>query len=587
MWHNRPMNGLGKIIQFSKPFHKLLVIISLLILFNAAITLVTPFLTKNVIDNIHDPKILATNIIYIFLVSIFGVFITSISNKLGDTLSAKLTVYLTDQFYSHTLKLSQEYFDSKMSGKIANQLKRGILSIGEFVGAATNFILPSIMQTIFTIGALTYQNRLIGLLAFILFPIYIYISHRSTKLWAKSETKKNKLDDEYTSRIVEALQNMKLIKVTSSQKDEMEYIDERLSNYRQIYAKQSTQYHLINTGRNIILEGVMIVIIIIALTQVTTGVLTLGALVMIIQLLSLLRRPLFSMSFMLERVQRANTGAKEYFDIINLPTNETIADSRIKPLYSNPTINLKQVSFSLNQKSIINNASLTIKPGENVAIIGPSGAGKTTLVNLMLRLYEPTKGYLSLDDKKYTDLTYQQTRSHFAYVFQDNELFSTTVKENVSYGQKSLSTKIINEALKNAHAYDFVMAMPDKINSQIGERGIKLSGGQKQRLQIARALANPAPILILDEATSSLDAKSESLIQQALLSATKTKTVIIIAHRFSTLQNVDRIIVIDKGKIVDQGSPATLAAKPGIFKELLQYQIQGNQKLLAKYDIIE
>jgi ATP-binding cassette, subfamily B, bacterial len=453
------------------------------------------------------------------------------------------------------------------------------------MGAATNFILPAILQTILGIGLLSYYNPFIGLLAFSIFPGYILISHYSTKKWAVFETKKNKVEDNYKSRITEVIQNMKLVKTTNTQVEERSTVESLTKKFVKIYDHQSVGYHWINFVRNILLETVLIVIVILTFRDTFNQVITLGTMVLIIQLLNQLRRPLFAMSFILERIQKANAGAKEYFEIISIPATESLPKTKPSIKHSSPTLRLEKVSFTYESTPVLKNVSLHINPGENVAIIGPSGAGKTTLVNLLLRLYEPDTGSIYIEDDDYTALDHATIRAHYSYVFQDNELFSSTVLENVAYGHKLSDNQVIS-ALKSAHAYDFVMNFPDKLKAQIGERGVKLSGGQKQRLQIARALANPAPILILDEATSSLDAKSEHLVQQALLAATHTKTVIIIAHRFSTLQHVDRIVVIDNGQIVDQGAPSDLAIKPGIFKDLLRYQIEGNQKLLEKYDII-
>ncbi|MDQ5954662.1 MAG: hypothetical protein QG583_590, partial [Patescibacteria group bacterium] len=217
--------------------------------------------------------------------------------------------------------------------------------------------------------------------------------------------------------------------------------------------------------------------------------------------------------------------------------------------------------------------------------VGHSGAGKSTIINLILKFYDSTSGEIYLKDKKYTDLDHQMIRQNISLVFQDNELFSSTIRENVSYGKYDATEKEVIQALKLANAYDFVMKLPKKLDSEVGERGVRLSGGQKQRIQIARAILKNAPILILDEATSSLDAKSEKDVQDALENLMKNKLVIIIAHRFSTIQNVDKIIVLDQGTIVDIGKPQELSQKPGLYKDLLTYQIDGNKKLLEKYEI--
>ena len=229
--------------------------------------------------------------------------------------------------------------------------------------------------------------------------------------------------------------------------------------------------------------------------------------------------------------------------------------------------------------------SFRIKPKEKIALVGESGAGKTTIVNLLMKFYEPAGGETLISKKPYSKLSHNFVRSNIALVFQDAELFSSTVLQNVAYQRANFSQNQIIGALKKANAWEFVKKLPKGINSEIGERGVRLSGGQKQRIQIARAILKDAPILILDEATSSLDAKSEREVQLALENLMRDKLVIIIAHRFSTIQNVDRIIVVENGKIADSGTPQELSTRPGTYSDLLKYQIEGNQKLLKKFEI--
>ena len=220
-----------------------------------------------------------------------------------------------------------------------------------------------------------------------------------------------------------------------------------------------------------------------------------------------------------------------------------------------------------------------------MALVGPSGAGKSTIVNLLLKFYEPTHGDILINGISYKKLNHSTIRNNVALVFQENELFSTTVRYNVAYGRPEATDEEIIHALKLANAYEFVEKLPQGLGSEIGERGVRLSGGQKQRIQIARAILKDAPILILDEATSSLDAKSEKEVQDALEVLMKKKLVIIVAHRFSTIQNVDKVVVVDRGKIVDSGRPQELAQRKGLYADLLNYQIQGNRKLLAKFEL--
>jgi ATP-binding cassette subfamily B protein len=588
------MQAIVKVALIAKPYRKILAISSVLIVLTAGVQLATPLVTKQIVDQIQlqivdhsgNYTVLIQLLAIVFGLNAFNVLFQGISDRLGDAVSARITRYLINLFYDHILRLPQSYFDSEMSNKIMNQLTRGINSIGEFIGASTNFIIPSLIQSVFCIGLLAYYSIPIGILASIIFPIYVWISNYSTTKWGGIESQKNDIEDKYKNRIAEVIQNMKLVKTVNSQGKEKNYVKTIIGNYVNLYDGQSTTYHILNIARNAVLEIVLIIIIIITFRNTFVGTISIGEMVLIMQLLNQLRRPLFGMSYMLERIQRANAGAKEFFSILELPAAEMEQHKPTQTVSKHPTVTLKNIAFKYETSAILKNLSTSFTPGENVALIGPSGAGKTTLVNILLALYSPTSGSIMLDNSDYKVLNFAQIRSNFAYVFQDNELFSESIWHNVTYGNNEATEAEVTKALKAAYAYDFVKELPNGWHTMIGERGVKLSGGQKQRIQIARALLSKAPILILDEATSSLDAKSEALIQQALLNVTKEKTVIIIAHRFSTLQHVDRILVLDKGTIVDEGAPQVLAKRKGIFQELLQYQIEGNQKLLQKYDMV-
>jgi ATP-binding cassette subfamily B protein len=282
----------------------------------------------------------------------------------------------------------------------------------------------------------------------------------------------------------------------------------------------------------------------------------------------------------------AEAGSKEYLEILDLQSTENYEKKVTNITLKDPTITFKNVNFSYNDSDrVMHDVSFTIDKNQSVALVGHSGAGKSTIINLILKFYEPTSGDIYLKDDSYKKLDHAIVRNNISLVFQENELFSTSVRENVAYGRPSSTDAEIIHALKLANAYDFVKKLPKGLDNEVGERGVRLSGGQKQRIQIARAILKNAPILILDEATSSLDAKSEKEVQNALENLMKNKLVIIIAHRFSTIQNVKKILVVDAGKIIESGTPQELSNKKGIYAELLHYQIEGNKKLLEKFDI--
>lgn len=588
------MKNIFRIITISKPLHPLAITIAILIVVSATLQLFAALLSKFIVDQIVlqvegkggsiDTLILL--VIAAFVISLVSLVATVISNRLGDHFAGKLQKFLTEKFYDKVLTLPQEYFDSEVSGKIINQLSRGIVSIKGFLNSATNFILPTFIQSVFTIAVLAYYNLPIAIFTFALFPIYLLLSYYSTVRWGKEEVKKNAIEDRMRGRMQEVIANMPLVKGFTNERNEYESVSKNLSESNAIYAKQSKTYHVFDFFRGLSLNIILFAINIIVFYNTFQGSLTIGEMVLILQLFNQARIPLFAMSFILTQIQMAESGSKEYFEVLGLSSSENYKKKIALEKIKNPTLTFQNVSFNYaTSGDVLKDVSFSIKTGESVALVGHSGAGKSTIVNLLLKFYDPTNGELLLNNKSYKKLDYHHIRQNIALVFQENELFSSTIKENVAYGRPNATEKDIIAALQSANAWNFVQKLPKGIESEVGERGVRLSGGQKQRIQIARAILKNTPILILDEATSSLDAKSEKEVQEALEVLMKGKLTLIIAHRFSTIQNVDKIVVIDNGSIVDMGSPKELSNRTGIYKDLLHYQIEGNKKLLESFEL--
>lgn len=588
------MGNIWKIIQISKPLHKIAGVIGVLILISALLELAPPILSKFIVDEIvkqleHSGGSLSRLIFLLatsFILSFIGVILTTGSDRLGDHFAGELRKFLTEKFYDKVLTLPQSYFDGEISGKIVNQLNRAIQTIQNFINGSTNFMLPTLLQSIFTIAILAHYNIPIAILVAALFPIYLWLSFLSTKRWGQREVEKNQYEDLNRGRISEVVTNIKLVKSFNSQLSEFKFIADNLSTINRIYALQSWTFHMFDFARNFSLIVIILGISVVAFYNAFTGAITIGTLVLIIQLVNQARRPLFAMSFILTNIQQAEAGSKEYFEVLELPSAENYKKKEVSKPIKNPTIEFKNVAFKYEKSEmVLNGVSFKINPKEKVALVGHSGGGKTTLINLICKFYNPTSGDIFLASKSYKKLTHQFVRNNIALVFQESELFSTSIAQNVAYGNPEAKKPEIQKALKLANAWDFVQKLPNGMESEVGERGVRLSGGQKQRIQIARAILKNSPILILDEATSSLDSKSEHEVQIALDNLMRDKLVIIIAHRFSTIQNVNKVIVIDEGKIVDSGNPQELSTHKGIYSELLHYQIEGNKKLLEKFEI--
>lgn len=581
------MKNILKIFRLVRPLYGLMAIIVVIAVLGSFFEIVTPLLSGRILDEVIKQASVTdksfaelTKLLIISLVStLLFLASSSIGQRLGDHLAGKVRKFLTEKFYDKALSLPQSYFDSEISGKIVNQLNRGISSIQDFSNTATNFIIPTLLQSVLVIGILFYYNFALGAMMFAIIPLYVLISSISSKRWEKKEEVKNKIEDSVRGRIQEVISNIKLVKGFTNEKNEFALVSKNLDGINGIYAKQSNEYHIFNFIRELGLYLVLFSTSLIIFYNAFTGLISVGTVIILIQMVDRARTPLFGMSFIIGRIQAAEAGSKEYFEVLDLKSTEDYKQDTIAKRLSSPIIEFKNVSFAYDKdENVLNNVNFTIRDGEMVALVGPSGAGKSTIANLILKFYEAKQGVILLNEKSYQELSHNAIRQNIALVFQENELFSTTVKENVAYGMQVDDAKVIS-ALKKANAWEFVTKLKEGINTEVGERGVKLSGGQRQRIQIARAIYKDAPILILDEATSSLDAKSEMEVSDALANLVKDRLVIVIAHRFSTIQNATKIIVINNKQIEAIGKPQELSTKPGIYADLLKYQIEGNKKL--------
>lgn len=588
------MRHIGRIVGLAKPLYHLVGVIGFLIVLGAALDLVVPLFSKAVVDQISaqiqdgtgNVQVLIWLLAGGFGVAVLSTVVGSLTERMGDHFAGRLRQFLTETFYKHVLTLPQTYFDSEISGKIVNQLNRGISTIQQFINTSTNFMVPSLLQSVFTLSLMAYYAWPVALLTFSLFPIYLFLSWYSASKWGTFEEKKNTLEDINRGRITEVIGNIKLVKSFNAQMREFSSVSKNLTEINQWYAKQSNMFHIFDFIRNLSLVAVLLGVNIFVFYGAFQGTISLGVMVLLLQLVEQARRPLFAMSFILTQIQMAENGSKEYFAILDLASTEPLVDSFKEERIDDAKVEFKDVSFAYEEgKAALDKVNVALGPRETVALVGHSGAGKTTIINMILKFYEPTSGEMVINGRKYTDLDARTIRGNIALVFQESELFSSTIRENVAYGKVDATDEEINEALKKAFAYEFVSKLPKGLDSTIGERGVKLSGGQRQRIQIARAILKNAPILILDEATSALDAESEIAVQQALENLIKNRLVIMIAHRFSTIQNANKVVVIDVGKIVDYGAPGELAARPGIYADLLRYQVEGNKKLLAGFEL--
>lgn len=510
---------------------------------------------------------------------------------LGDVMAAKLKSQLSTRYFEHLLSLPQSYYDGELTGTIINRLNRAINEVTNFLNMFANNFFQMILTTVLTVVIVSIYSWELALLVFIIYPLFLWLTALTSKRWQRYQTAKNLETDIASGRFAEVVTQIKVVK--SYVKEKLEHRHFRVRFHRTIVLtrEQSSYWHNMDIVRGLVLGVIFFIIYAFIFTQTAQQRFTIGEMVLLITLINAVRIPIFSMSFIVDSFQRAITGSRDYVSAMELkPEIADRAGARNLEI-TQGRVMFGAVEFGYSKsKQVLSRVSFTIEPGQKVALVGESGEGKSTIANLLMRLYEPRSGIIAIDDVDVSAVTQASLRGQIATVFQEPALFSGTIRENIAYAHPRATDKQVVEAAKAANAHDFIVGLSKGYESEIGERGIKLSGGQKQRIAIARAILKNAPILILDEATSSLDSRAEHQVQEALDRLMEKRTTLIIAHRLSTIAHVDKIVTLKNGHIDEQGSPAELAKTGGIYAQLLELQLgktAGAKKKLAEYEITE
>ena len=588
------MKELIGILKLGGSLRKSYIAVSILTVLLSLLTILQPLLSGWAIDEIGKGSDANVTYAALLAVAIFGLDVlqtltSNVGGYIGDQIQVRLQKILSENYYQHLMTLPQRYFDEEQSGKIIARLNRSIEQIVRFVHMMTNNFLQFIFSTIFSLIVVAFISWPIGVMLFSLYPIFIYMTIRTSGTWLEYQSKKNKNIDISGGRFAEAIGQVKVVKSYAQEKRELRFFAKHFQKVLNYNKPQSKYWHIRDVQRRFILNIIFLAVYGFIFVRGAQGAFSPGEAVTLILYAMNIRIPIFTISFLVENTQRAVADSKDYFEIMDVAPESDTAAQKLQVPYG--AIAFDKVTFGYGDKPVLKDISFSIKPGEKVALVGESGEGKTTLTNLLLRLYELEQGSIFIDDQDVAHVTRQSLRESIGVVFQEPNLFSGTIHENISYADRGATQKDIENAAKAANAHEFIRKLPDSYETEIGERGLKLSGGQKQRVAIARAILKNSPLLVLDEATSSLDSKSELMVQEALERLMKNRTTIIIAHRLSTIQNVDTIIALKNGRIAEIGSPKKLAKSGGIYANLLQVQTarsaEERQEALAKFGIVE
>lgn len=476
--------------------------------------------------------------------------------------------------FEHMHKLSLRFHLDKRTGGLTRIIERGVKSIDFLFRFLLFNIGPTLLELLIAATAFWLAfNGWFAAIAVIVVIGYIYFTVATTEWRLKFRREMNKRDTEAAGKAVDSLLNYETVKYFSAEGFEIERYDAAMAGYQKAAIRSRTSLATVNIGQSVIMNGGLVAIMALAAYNIIQGGMSIGDLTAVVMVMTQLYRPLNILGFAYREIKQALTDLEKMFILLDIPPE--VQDSpQAKTLASiQGHIKFDKVGFQYDaDRNILNDMSFEVKPGQTLAVVGPTGAGKSTLSRILFRFYDISEGRVEIDGHDIRDITQESLRALIGIVPQDTVLFNDSILYNIRYAHPGASQAKVEAAAKDAQIHDFILSLPQGYDTVVGERGLKLSGGEKQRVAIARALLKNPSILILDEATSALDSTTESEIQSALDRAAKGRTTLVIAHRLSTIVNADRIMVLEDGQIAEQGTHDALLQKNGLYARLWKQQ---------------
>ena len=522
--------------------------------------------------------------LYLIPLAMIGIFVlrgflTYVTSYTLAWVTNHIVMDLRRQMFDRLLTLPTHYYDDQSSGTLIAKVTYGI---NDFTGAATNVLTALVRDSLTIFGLLAfllYLDWKLTLIALAVGPL-IVAAVRLFGIRLRAASRRGYSAMGLISHILEeTIGAHKVVKIFGGQRYEAQRFEDVSKEFRQAAMRESIAASATVPLTQVASATALAIIIYVALLQSADSHITVGGFVSFITAMLMLLSPVKRLTEVNAPLQRGLTAAENIFGLLDQPAEEDRGSTRL-PL-ARGEISFEAVSFTYAeaQRPALRDISLQVRAGQTVALVGPSGSGKTTLVSLLPRFYQPGGGRILIDGHDTQTLALESLRASIALVSQDVVLFNDSVAANIAYGSSSAAGESdIIAAAKAAHAWEFICQMPQGLQTMVGENGVKLSGGQRQRLAIARAFLKNAPILILDEATSALDSEAERQIQSALEQLIQGRTTLVIAHRLSTVEHADRIVVLDKGRIVEEGRHDELLAMNGMYTHLYRLQFESARK---------
>ncbi len=571
--------------KYLKPYWRLELLTLFVMCFLAALALALPIAIQYMIDNLipgiasdssRNDKLMRVGMFGGVLIAIYlsHVLLAWWRDYLAGKIGANIIADLRSQFFAHLQRVSLRFYQTHQVGELMSRLMSDVSRIQSLLTTTLLMFFANLFLLTAIFIYLLNVNWLLTLVALVPVPLTIWLSNL---FGFRLHTISQKLQETIaglSARLQEAFLSTRTIRAFAQEETEKKKVDKVLNVLTGCYIRNSVVNSLANNLVHFVNMVGPIVVLAWGTYLVADGSIKLGSLIAFYLLLSYLYSPIQDLASINIEVQSAMASVNRIFEYLDLPPAVTEPEHPVALTRPKGAITLKNISFQYEDSGFrIDNLTLDIRPGEKLAIVGPSGSGKTTLTNLILRFFDPQSGQIMLDGIDIRQLSLKTLRGNIGLVDQDPLLFKTTIFENIAYGDPAATMDMVVKATAIANIHEFIAGQTDGYQTQVGERGVTLSGGEKQRICLARAILTNPPIVILDEATSSLDSNSEQLIQDALGRALVDKTAIMIAHRLSTVQHADRIITMDNGRIVAEGTHEELLERSPLYRDLATKQL--------------
>jgi len=543
-------------------------------------------LFKRVVDDVLVPKefglLMPIVLTYVVLMLVSGV-VSFVDDVLGTWIGERFILTLRVDVFRHLHRLSLDFFERRQLGDLVSRLSEDVGTVESFLVSGVADAFSSAVMIVVFAGVLLYLQWQLALVSFLVAPLFWAIARRFSRLIKQASREKRRRSGSISSVAEESLGNAALVQAYGAEEWEIERFErESLGKFHAEMASTRLRALFRPLVDAIELLGALTVIVL-AAWHLSRGHLTVGGLLIFLAFLTRLYSPVRKLSRLTNSIYAASASAERILDLLDERPAVAEPVEPVAPKKTEGVVEFTSVSFRYPgaQRDAISDLSFRVCPGQTLALVGPSGAGKSTIAKLLLRFYDPTSGEVRLDGVDLRNRPLKELRDNVALVLQETLVFDGSVRENIAYGRPGLSNEDVVEAAKAADAHDFVNELPEGYETRVGQRGRRLSGGQRQRIAIARAMARDAPVLVLDEPTTGLDAGSGTRIMEPLRRLMQGRTTIVISHNLLTVRDADEILVLDGGRVVDRGRHDDLLARGGLYAELYRAHLPERMEVLS------